>query len=84
MKVYTYGEGGYDPSKPNNNVVETQDVPGDAGDTVTPDVQAVVDKNQAFIDAASVQPAELFDHVKALTEQVSALLTGDTPSLPSA
>lgn len=27
MKVITYGIGGYDPSKPNNNIVEIIDIP---------------------------------------------------------
>jgi hypothetical protein len=27
MKVIVYGEGGYDPSKPNNNIVEEYEVP---------------------------------------------------------
>lgn len=26
-KVVTYGEGGYDPSKPNNNIVEIIEIP---------------------------------------------------------
>lgn len=26
-KLVTYGEGGYDPSKPNNNIVEIIDIP---------------------------------------------------------
>lgn len=26
-KIVTYGEGGYDPSKPNNNIVEIIDIP---------------------------------------------------------
>jgi hypothetical protein len=27
MKITTYGIGGYDPSKPNNNIVEEIDLP---------------------------------------------------------
>jgi hypothetical protein len=27
MKIITYGIGGYDPSKPNNNIVEELDIP---------------------------------------------------------
>jgi hypothetical protein len=27
MKITTYGLGGYDPSKPNNNIVEEIDIP---------------------------------------------------------
>jgi hypothetical protein len=27
MKIITYGLGGYDPSKPNNNIVEEIDLP---------------------------------------------------------
>jgi hypothetical protein len=27
MKIITYGLGGYDPSKPNNNIVEEIDIP---------------------------------------------------------
>jgi hypothetical protein len=27
MKLVTYGIGGYDPSKPNNNIVEEIDIP---------------------------------------------------------
>ena len=27
MKITTYGIGGYDPSKPNNNIVEEIDIP---------------------------------------------------------
>jgi hypothetical protein len=27
MKMVTYGIGGYDPSKPNNNIVEELDIP---------------------------------------------------------
>jgi hypothetical protein len=27
--IVTYGEGGYDPSKPNNNIVEIREVPDD-------------------------------------------------------
>jgi hypothetical protein len=27
MKLITYGIGGYDPSKPNNNIVEEIDIP---------------------------------------------------------
>ena len=27
MKLITYGIGGYDPSKPNNNIVEVIDIP---------------------------------------------------------
>jgi len=27
MKIITYGIGGYDPSKPNNNIVEEIDLP---------------------------------------------------------
>lgn len=28
MKQVTYGIGGYDPTKPNNNIVEEIDIPG--------------------------------------------------------
>ena len=27
MKIVTYGLGGYDPSKPNDNIVEIQEIP---------------------------------------------------------
>jgi hypothetical protein len=27
MRTVTYGEGGYDPSKPNDNIVEIIDIP---------------------------------------------------------
>jgi len=27
MQIVTYGEGGYDPSKPNNNIIEQYEVP---------------------------------------------------------
>jgi len=27
MKIITYGIGGYDPTKPNNNIVEEIDIP---------------------------------------------------------
>jgi hypothetical protein len=27
MKITTYGVGGYDPTKPNNNIVEEIDIP---------------------------------------------------------
>jgi hypothetical protein len=27
MKIITYGIGGYDPTKPNNNIVEELDIP---------------------------------------------------------
>ena len=27
MKIVTYGLGGYDPTKPNNNIVEEIDIP---------------------------------------------------------
>jgi hypothetical protein len=27
MKIITFGEGGYDPSKPNDNIVEIIDIP---------------------------------------------------------
>ena len=27
MRITTYGLGGYDPSKPNNNIVEELDIP---------------------------------------------------------
>jgi hypothetical protein len=27
MKITTYGVGGYDPTKPNNNIVEELDIP---------------------------------------------------------
>ena len=27
MKIVTYGIGGYDPTKPNNNIVEEIDIP---------------------------------------------------------
>jgi len=27
--IVTYGEGGFDPSKPNNNIVEIREVPDD-------------------------------------------------------
>jgi hypothetical protein len=31
-KVVIYGEGGYDPSKPNNNIVEEYEVPDEVED----------------------------------------------------
>ena len=27
MKIITFGLGGYDPSKPNDNIIEIQDIP---------------------------------------------------------
>lgn len=31
-KIITYGIGGYDSSKPNNNVIEIEDIPDEAGE----------------------------------------------------
>jgi hypothetical protein len=40
-KQVTYGTGGYDPTKPNNNVIEEIDLPDDGEQAVAPDnVQA--------------------------------------------
>jgi hypothetical protein len=35
MKIITYGIGGYDPSKPNNNIIEEIDSPEE--EAITPD-----------------------------------------------
>jgi hypothetical protein len=32
MKIVTYGLGGFDPSKPNNNIVEIIDIPDEGED----------------------------------------------------
>lgn len=52
-QAVTYGIGGYDPSKPNNNIVEIREVP----DVVTTDTQAIV-------DALSQLPPETLDALK--------------------
>lgn len=31
-RIVTYGEGGYDPSKPNNNIVEIIEIPDEGED----------------------------------------------------
>lgn len=70
MRVTTYGPGGYDPAKPNNNIVSETDVPDQPGDPYDPaariaaleaEVQAIKDRakavNTADPDAAKVRDA---------------------------
>ena len=77
MRTVTYGIGGYDPSKPNNNVIdevehEDDPLPVEVVEGLD-DTLAVVEAN----DAWAANPGK--DHtaqVKALTEQVNSLLLG--------
>lgn len=52
-QVITYGLGGYDPSKPNNNIVEITEVPDEP-----------VTDTQALADALSQLPQETLDALK--------------------
>lgn len=71
MKVVTYGLGGYDPDKPNGNIVEELDVPVSptsldaAGALATLlVVQGVVDINDAA-NAVGLVPEELIHEAQA-------------------
>lgn len=51
----TYGPGGYDPTKPNNNIIEQHEVPD-------PEPQA---DTQALADALASLPTETLNALKA-------------------
>ena len=53
-QIVTYGEGGFDPSKPNNNIVETVEVP---------DQEPVTDVTE-LANSLSALPQETLDAIK--------------------
>lgn len=76
MRTVTYGIGGFDPNKPNGNIVEEveiDDVPDEDTIAVVEDTLAVVEANDAW---AANPSKDLTAQVKALTEQVNSLLLG--------
>lgn len=65
-KVTVYGEGGFDPEKPNNNVIEefeTQDPP------------EVLDERQAAMDVVIAAKESDIPEVAALAQAVETLLS---------
>ena len=63
-KVITYGVGGYDPTKPNNNIVEEYE---------TPDID-VPDDRQAAMDVVIAAKDSDIPEVAALAQAVETLL----------
>lgn len=57
--VVVYGEGGYNPKKPNNNIVDTYQVDDATFDAVQPDTQALA-------EALAALPQETLDALKAV------------------
>lgn len=76
--VTVYGPGGYDPSKPNNNVVETftvtTPVTQDNAEALWAKAQTALSNNATFLAIASPSNAQIAAQVKALTRQVNALV----------
>ena len=56
--VTVYGEGGYDPNLPNNNIIEQYEIP----DPPAPEPQT---DTQALAEALSELPPETLDALKA-------------------
>lgn len=77
MKVQTYGEGGYDPSKPNNNIISEKEVAlaPDQENRQTIEQRAVValQANRDFI-ASTPTAAQTAAQVKALTKQMNGII----------
>ena len=77
MRVVEYGAGGFDPSKPNNNIVVDEDVatPPEVAnrDHMHDAARAALAANRAFV-ASTPTNAQTLAQVKALTRQVNALI----------
>lgn len=73
-KVTVYGVGGYDPSKPNNNVVEEYEIPdpevmAPAGQTMIP--QAAIDELKSKVQNPSINSiAELKTALKEFLDGI--------------
>ena len=71
MKQITYGVGGYDPSKPNNNIVEVLDLPdefaplGPSGVAATLNAVLGIWSLQDAANAAGVTPDDLIREAQA-------------------
>lgn len=73
-----YGAGGFDPAKPNNNVLSTRTITLDpatanAG-TLEAKAQTALTNNATFLGLASPTNAQAVAQVQALTRQVNALI----------
>jgi hypothetical protein len=73
-----YGKGGYDTSKPNNNIVGTEEVPDDPRDvninTLEQRAVNALVNNRAFIANAAPTNAQVVAQVKDLSRQMNALI----------
>lgn len=67
--IITYGEGGFDPSKPNNNMVATETV--DASD-VPPDAATAVAQAIATLNPSTATIADVISSVQSALASVGA------------
>jgi hypothetical protein len=76
--VTVYGPGGYDPGKPDGNVVETHtvEIPPEEDNRRTIEASAAqaLAANRTFLAIASPTNAQNAAQVKALTRQMNALI----------
>lgn len=59
MRVVTYGIGGFDPSKPNDNVVSVEEVPDPPETPTTDDRLAVLEAQNAALLSALAQASSV-------------------------
>lgn len=73
-----YGPGGYDPGKPNDNVVAVTSYPTDPAFVnalaLTDKAAQALDVNATFLAIASPSNAQTLAQVRSLTRQVNALI----------
>lgn len=78
MRVVEYGPGGFDPSKPDGNVIAEEEVELPARvvnlEQLHGAARTALTSNRAFLANASPTNAQTLAHVKALTRQVNALI----------
>lgn len=78
VEVVTYGPGGYDTSKPNNNVISTRtvtlSVEQENEDTLRAQALTAWQGNKDFLAITSPNNAQTLAQVKALTRQNNGLI----------